>query len=85
MSDMTYTAAQHEREMTRLETQSKRWFVAFLIVLCMLFATNVAWVIYECQYTDIVIDQEAQSDGGIAQVFGTGIGDVNYGQSEAND
>ena len=83
--EMTYTVAQHEREMTRIETQCKRWFVAFLIVLCMLFATNAAWVIYECQYTDIVIDQEASSDGGTAQVFGTGIGDVSYGQGETDN
>lgn len=45
--EMTYTAAQHEREMTRIEIQSQRWFAAFLVVLCMLFMTNAGWVIYE--------------------------------------
>ena len=35
--EMNYTAAQHERELTRIEIQAKRWFIAFLIVLCMLF------------------------------------------------
>ena len=45
--DMDYTAAQHEREMTRIEIQSQRWFTAFLLVLCMLFMTNAGWVIYE--------------------------------------
>ena len=45
--DMTYTAAQHEREITRIEIQSHRWFTAFLLVLCMLFMTNAGWVIYE--------------------------------------
>lgn len=84
--EMIYTAAQHEREMTRLEVQCKRWFTAFLVVLCMLFATNIAWVIYECSFTDIIIDQNADSgDGGTAQVFGAGMGDVNYGQSETDD
>ena len=45
--ELTYTAAQHEREMTRIEIQSDRWFTAFLLVLCMLFITNAGWVIYE--------------------------------------
>ena len=45
--EMIYTAAQHEREMTRIEIQSQRWFTAFLLVLCMLFMTNAGWVIYE--------------------------------------
>ena len=45
--EMIYTAAQHEREMTRIEIQSNRWFTAFLLVLCMLFMTNAGWVIYE--------------------------------------
>lgn len=45
--EMDYTAAQHEREMTRIEIQTKRWFTAFLVVLCMLFMTNAGWILYE--------------------------------------
>ena len=45
--EMDYTAAQHEREMTRIEIQTKRWFTAFLVVLCLLFMTNAGWVLYE--------------------------------------
>lgn len=45
--EMTYTAAQHEREMTRIEYQSQRWFTAFLVVLCMLFISNAGWILYE--------------------------------------
>lgn len=45
--ELNYTAAQHEREITRIEIQSQRWFTAFLLVLCMLFMTNAGWVIYE--------------------------------------
>lgn len=47
MDNLNYTAAQHEREITRIEIQSHRWFTAFLLVLCMLFMTNAGWVIYE--------------------------------------
>ena len=45
--ELTYTAAQHEREMTRMEVQSDRWFIGFLIVLCALFITNAGWMLYE--------------------------------------
>lgn len=85
-ADMMYTPAQHEREMTRMETANRRMFIAFLIVLVMLFVTNAGWIVYESQFQDVVITQEAESsDGGNAQVFGTGIGDVNYGEGATDD
>ena len=90
MSDnqfMVYTAAQHEREMTRMENANRRWFIAFLIVLIMLFATNAGWIVYESQFEDVTVTQEAESsDGGTVQVIGTGIGDVNYnGEGETDN
>jgi len=59
-----YTQSQHEKEMTRLEVQCKRWFIAFMIVLAMLFVTNAAWVIYEMSFVDVetTITQE-NADG----------------------
>ena len=82
----TYTKWQHEREMTRLETQCKRWFIAFMVVLVMLFGTNLAWVIYENSFQDVVVTQEADSgENGDAINYGAGIGDVNVGQSEADN
>lgn len=81
-----YTQAQHEKEMTRLEVQCKRWFIAFLTVLVMLFVTNAAWVIYENSFQDVVLTQEAQSEmGGDTTIYGAGIGDVNVWQSETDN
>lgn len=69
----TMTTAQHEKEMTRMETANKRMFIAFLIVLVMLFATNIAWIIYENQFQDVVVTQEADTwDGGNNYMNGTG-------------
>ena len=45
--EMTYTAAQHEREMTRIEIQSAKRLYALVFVLCLLFITNVGWAIFE--------------------------------------
>lgn len=80
-----YTQAQHEKEMTRLEVQSKRWFIAFIIVLSMLFVTNAAWVIYENSLQDVVVTQEIDTGEGDATVSGVGIGDINYGEGETNN
>lgn len=80
-----YTQAQHEKEMTRLEVQCKRWFIAFIIVLAMLFVTNAAWVIYENSYRDVVVTQEIDTGEGDATVSGVGIGDINYGEGETNN
>jgi len=78
----------HEAEMTRIERLNKRWFIAFLIVLVMLFASNLAWVIYEMSYETFYYAQEAQSDSGdAAALLTTGEGSVNfYGDArEAGD
>lgn len=79
-----YTRAQHEKEMTRLEVQCKRWFIAFLVVLGMLFATNLAWTIYENQYQDVVVTQDAFVDGNGANYI-NGTGDMTYGRQSTPD
>lgn len=41
-----------------LKKSSKRWFIAFIIVLVMLFATNIGWLIYESQFETIYETEE---------------------------
>lgn len=72
----------HEGEMTRMERTNKRWFIAFLIVLVMLFATNIGWVIYESQFVEEVVTQEVDTGDGAAVVSGTG--DAIYGESKTD-
>ena len=70
----------HEGEMSRLERANKRWFIAFLIVLVMLFATNAGWIIYEHKFETCEIQQTVETDQGDAAV--AGIGDAINGQSD---
>ena len=77
------TAAQHEKEMTRMETANRRWFISFLVVLSMLFASNLAWVVYESQFQDVTITQEADTAGGDNYLNATG--EFSYGSRETND
>lgn len=72
----------HEGEMTRMERLNKRWFIAFLIVLAMLFATNIGWVIYESQFVEEVVTQEVDTGDGAAVVSGTG--DAIYGEGKTD-
>lgn len=75
----------HEGEMTRVERLNKRWFIAFLIVLVMFFASNLAWVIYEMSYDTYYYAQEAtaEGDGDAAALLTTGEGSVTFnGKSE---
>lgn len=75
----------HEGEMVRMERLNRRWFIAFLIVLTMLFATNIAWIIYENQFEDSVttIEQQGETDGGGNNYF-NGTGELTfYGEREA--
>ena len=76
--DMISTA-QHEKEMTRMETANKRMFIAFLIVLVMLFVTNAAWIVYENQFQDVVVTQE--NDKAANNYIGND-GDVYNGQTD---
>ena len=69
-----------------METANRRWFVAFMVVLVMLFVSNLAWVIYESQFQDVVVTNTAESDdGGTATALGTGMGDLYYGEGEQHD
>lgn len=82
--DGMISEAQHEKEMTRMETVNKRWFIAFLVVLVMLFASNLAWVIYESQLQDVTITQEADT-GENGQNYLNGTGVFSYGTRDADD
>ena len=82
----TYTRWQYEREMTRLEIQCKRWFIAFMVVLSMLFVTNAAWVVYENSFQDVVITQDGYAEGnGRNYLNGTGEMSLDGQQSETDN
>lgn len=74
----------HEGEMFRLERLNKRWFIAFLIVLVMLFVTNGAWIAYEMRYETYYYSQDVQTDGATATaLLNTGEGSVIYNGDES--
>lgn len=59
----------HESSMARMERQIKRLWIALIVAVCLLFASNVGWMIYESQFDTISYEQD-----------GEGINNVNIGE-----
>ena len=74
----------YEGEAIRMHQANKRLFWLSVVLIVALFLSNGAWIYYESQFTDEVsIKQEVETGDGDAYI--TGIGDLNYGQSETDD
>lgn len=74
----------HEASMARMERQTKRLWIAVLLLIVLMVGTNAAWLYYESQFSDIVTTIDAEQDGsGVNIVSG---GDLDYGaESEDNN
>lgn len=70
----------HEADMARQERTIKRLWIALIMVILLLFGSNLAWTIYESQMEDIEVSQDVDTGDGAAYV--AGVGDI-YGESQA--
>ena len=75
----------HEHEMNRLEHIIRKLWILVIVVFAALVLTNAGWIIYENQFEEIRIEQEATTDGGGSNYL-NGTGEVRYyGEGEASD
>ena len=74
----------HEGEMSRMERIVSRLIVVIILLIVLLVGSNVAWVIYENQFQDVVVTQEADTSGG-GNNYLNGTGDFSYGTRETNN
>ncbi len=58
----------HQGELARAERHNKRMFIALVVAVILLFASNAAWLIYESLYDTITYEQ----DGGEINNINTG-------------
>lgn len=73
-----------ESQGDRLERTNKRLFIIIILLLVSLVGTNLGWICYENQFIDsLSVEQEVDTGNGDA--FVTGIGDLHYGESKAED
>lgn len=75
----------HEASMARMERQIKRLWIAVIIAVCLLFASNAAWLYAWCQY-DYSSEEIVTVDGkdGIANYIGND-GDIVNGNADNQD
>lgn len=73
----------HESAMARQERTIRRLWILLILIIALLVATNGAWIWYESQFEDIVVEQEVDTGNGDA--FIAGVGDVNYGASSTDN
>ena len=71
----------HESSMARMERQVKRLWIALIVVIAMLFASNAGWLIYESQFATISYEQDGE---GINNVNIGEQGDLNNGTESEN-
>ena len=85
MSDNRITESAYEIAVGSLQMQSKRLFIAWIITFLALVITNAGWIYYENQFEDVVVTQEAESDGDSSIIL-NGTGDMEYygGESETD-
>lgn len=72
----------HEGEMSRMERANKRLWIVILVLIVCLVGSNIGWLVYESQFTDVVtettVEQSVDTGDGTAVVSGTG--DAIYGE-----
>lgn len=71
----------YEAEMTRSERQIKRLWIALIVAIALIFASNVVWLIYTNQYDFESYDLSTEG-GGNANYIGQD-GDIYNGTSES--
>ena len=71
----------HESAMARQERNNKRLWIALIVSLCLWAATVGAVIYYESHFVDESVWQEVDTGEGDAYI--AGIGDVNYGEGQA--
>lgn len=52
----------HEGEMARAERTIKRLWILCILLIVLLVGTNIAWIVYENSFEDIVVTQD-NADG----------------------
>ena len=74
----------HEYDMARMERTIKRLWIVLLVTIFCLVGSNLAWTIYESQFQDVVITQEADTRNGGSNYM-NGTGEFSYGTRETDN
>lgn len=83
MTDVPYIV--FESEMVRLERIIKKLFVLIVVLIVLLFGTNIYWIWYESQFEEVVTTEVTQDNAdGINNYVGND-GDITNGETDSKD
>lgn len=86
MRDVPYIV--FESEMVRLERIIKKLFVLIVVLIVLLFGTNIYWIWYESQFEEVVTTEVTQDldsgDGGDA-IINDGVHINGEGETDSKD
>jgi hypothetical protein len=75
--------AVHENLRAQSNVDKRRLWIVVIILIVLLFGSNLAWLIYESQFETYTVEQEVDTGEGDATVIG--VGDYNgEGKTESN-
>lgn len=75
--------AVHENLRAQSNVDKRRLWIVVIILIVLLFGSNLAWLVYESQYENYTVEQEVDTGSGDATVIG--VGDYNgEGKTESN-
>lgn len=74
----------HEASMARMERQIKRLWITVIVAVCLLFASNAAWLYAWCQYNYSSEETIYQQDGEGTNIIGDSNEVDNYGTESDN-
>lgn len=72
-----------ESAQARLERTIYKLWVVIILLIVLLVGSNAAWIWWESQWEDVSVTQDV--DTGEGNAFVAGFGDVNYGESQADN
>lgn len=73
----------HEAALERQERTIKRLWVLCIIMFVAFVLSNIAWIVYENQFEDVVTTISQENDNGDNNFIGND-GDINYGTADDN-
>jgi hypothetical protein len=82
-SQVVFTEYAYEAHEARQEREKKRLWIVILVLIAALIATNIAWIIYECSFEDVITTEEIivnSEDNGNANYIGQD-GNIYYGEN----
>lgn len=81
-TNVTVPYVVHEATVARQERQIKRMWIALIVAISMLFASNIGWLIYESQFGTYSYDYTQDGNGN--NIIGDD-NEVDYNGSEIED